>query len=101
MSGPTRRLTLQQAARRLGVHEQTLRRYIKRGLIRSMVTPAVSKFGRRHRILESDLDKFARRHLVGPERIEAPPIERRRAAREKPGTVHPISQDERKAENLY
>lgn len=70
-----RRLTLQQTAHRLGVHEQTIRRWMRKGLLRSMVTPAVSKFGQRHRFLESEVEKFAQRHLRGPARIEAPRVE--------------------------
>lgn len=74
MSARERRLTIQEAARRLGLHEQTVRKYVKRGLIRTLKTPSVSKFGHRHRILESDLQKFVARHLQGPDRIEAPRI---------------------------
>lgn len=73
---PERRLTIRDAARRLGLHEQTVRKYIRRGLIRTFTTPSVSKFGVRHRILEADLEKFIARHLRGPARIEAPAIER-------------------------
>lgn len=69
------RLTLQQAADRLGIHDQTLRRYIRRGLLRAFKTPSVSKFGGRYRILAADLEKFRARHLVGPDRIETPKIQ--------------------------
>ena len=68
------RLSLQQAADRLGIHDQTLRRYIRRGLLRAFKTPSVSKFGGRYRILVADLEKFRARHLVGPTRIETPTI---------------------------
>ena len=74
MTSRERRLTIQEAALRLGLHEQTVRKYVKRGLIRTLKTPSVSKFGHRHRILESDLAKFVARHLEGPDRIESPKI---------------------------
>ncbi len=70
-----RRLTIQQTARRLGLHEQTVRKYIRRGLIRTFTTPSTSKFGVRHRILEADLERFIARHIRGPARITAPTIE--------------------------
>lgn len=69
-----RRLTIRQCASRLGVHEKTVRRYVARGLLRTFSTPAVSKYGVRHRILETDLERFIARHLVGPTRIESPRI---------------------------
>ena len=69
-----RRLTIRECTERLGVHEKTVRRYVARGLLRTFSTPAVSKYGIRHRVLESELDKFVARHLVGPTRIEAPRI---------------------------
>jgi excisionase family DNA binding protein len=95
------RLTLQQAADRLGIHDQTLRRYIRRGLLRAFKTPSVSKFGGRYRILATDLEKFRARHLVGPDRIETPRIQggektgngKDRGARNSDGT--PVQ------ENLY
>lgn len=68
------RLTIQQCARRLGVHEKTVRRYIRRGMLRSFTTPAISKYGIRHRILETELQRFTARRMVGPARIEAPRI---------------------------
>ena len=69
------RLTVPQCARRLGIHEQTVRKYIRRGLLRAIKTPSVSKFGGRHLISLVDLQKFERRHLIGPDRIEAPRID--------------------------
>ena len=99
----TKRLTVQQAADRLSVHHRTVRRWISKGLLRSMVTPAVSKYGQRHRILEADLAKFAARHFVGPERIESPKI----AGGEKsgngadPAAAQGNSQHGARAENLY
>ena len=74
MSARDGRLTIQQCARRLGVHEKTVRRYVRKGLLRTFTTPAVSKYGVRHRILEADLERFIARHLVGPTRIESPRI---------------------------
>lgn len=70
-----RRLTIREAATRLGLHEQTVRKYIRAGLIRTFTTPSVSKFGVRHRILEVDLEKFVARQLRGNPRIDAPRIE--------------------------
>ncbi len=74
MSDREKRISIQECARRLGVHEKTVRRYVKRGLLRTFTTPAISKYGQRHRILETDLERFIARHLVGPTRIEAPRI---------------------------
>jgi len=50
MSRPDRMLTLQEAAGRIGVHEQTVRKYIRAGLLRALKTPSVSKFGGRFRL---------------------------------------------------
>ncbi len=74
MAPTARRMTVVQAAARVGLHPQTIRRYIRKGLLRTFQSPSPSKFGRRHRILEADLEKFIARHL-GPVRIPAPPIE--------------------------
>ncbi len=75
MSRPERMLTLQDAAQRIGVHEQTVRKYIRAGLLRALKTPSVSKFGGRFRIAETDLEKFRARHMTTLDRIPAPAIE--------------------------
>ena len=69
-----RRLSVAQAAERLGLHPQTVRRYIGRGILRAFQTPSPSKYGKRHRILESDLEVFVARH-AGPSHIDSPPID--------------------------
>lgn len=99
-----RRLTLQQTANRLGVHENTVRRWMRKGLLRSMVTPSVSKYGQRHRFLESEVEKFAQRHLQGPSRIEAPRIESAAKGgngKDKARPRQENSQGSGDAENLY
>lgn len=68
-------LTLQDAAERIGVHEQTVRKYIRAGLLRALKTPSVSKFGGRFRIAETDLEKFRARHMTTLRPIVAPQIE--------------------------
>ena len=97
------RLTIQQAADRMGVCHQTVRRWIRKGLLRSFTTPAVSKYGVRHRILEADLAKFQARHFVGPDRIEAPRIVGGEGSGNgaDPGAKQENSQRPRTPENLY
>lgn len=96
------RLTVPQCARRLGIHEQTVRKYIRRGLLRAIKTPSVSKFGGRHLISLTDLQKFEHRHLIGPDRIEAPRIESGGNGADR-GIVtgHENPQPEKRDENLY
>lgn len=67
-------LTVQEAARKLGWHHQTLRRYIRAGQLRVYVTPSTSPFGRRYKIHPRDLERLRARFYT-PERIEALPIE--------------------------
>ena len=75
MTRHDRMLTLQDAAQRIGVHEQTVRKYIRAGLLRALKTPSVSKFGGRFRIAETDLEKFRARHMTTLDRIPAPAIQ--------------------------
>lgn len=77
-----RRLSIGQVAIKLGLHPQTVRSYIEKGYLRAMVTPSPSKFGRRFRILDSDLDKFVARHLK-PHRIATDGIK---------GLLNPVSE---------
>lgn len=77
---------------------------MRKGLLRSMVTPAVSKYGQRHRFLESEVEKFAQRHLQGPSRIEAPRIESAAKGgngKDRGSTKQENSQDSKRPENLY
>ncbi len=85
-----RRLSVIEAATKLGVHPQTLRKYIRAGQLRAFQTPSVSKFGVRHRILEADLESFIARH-VRPSRIQAPPIDGVRNPVENSPKAAPIS----------
>jgi excisionase family DNA binding protein len=53
-SGPERLLTVEEVAKRLDLHEETIRRYLQRGLLKGI------KFGNRGgwRIKEGDLQAF-------------------------------------------
>lgn len=60
-SGPERLLTVEEVARRLDLHEETIRRYLQRGLLKGV------KFGNRGgwRIKEGDLQAFIDRMQGG------------------------------------
>lgn len=77
-------LTVSEVARLLRRHPQTVRKYIRDGLLRSSHGPAISPNGHRHQIRPSDLAKFRARFMT-PERIEAPAIERPATAAADPG----------------
>jgi excisionase family DNA binding protein len=98
---PSSTLTLQQAAGRIGVHEQTLRKYIRAGLLRAFKTPSVSKFGGRFRIAEADLEKFRARHMTTTAPIAAPSIESEQTVAARPGCTQKISQGHERRENLF
>ena len=53
-SGPERLLTVEEVAKRLDLHEETIRRYLQRGLLKGI------KFGNRGgwRVKEGDLQAF-------------------------------------------
>lgn len=72
---PDGRLSLPQAARFLGIHAQTLRHYVREGLIRADVNPSPSPQGRRYRFTKRDLIAFREAHRVGPDRVEDPQIQ--------------------------
>lgn len=71
----TRPFTVREAAEELGLCDHTIRRYLKAGLIRSMVTPSASKFGRRHRIPVAEIDRFRDVHMAGQAQLDGAEIE--------------------------
>ena len=58
----SRMLTLKQASERLGLHINTVRRYVQKGMI-----PAV-KFEKAVRIEEKDLEEFVKERKQGAKR---------------------------------
>lgn len=56
MSG--RYYTPSQVARRYGIHPDTVLRMIRRGQIRALRIPGLTKFGDRYHILEAELSVF-------------------------------------------
>ena len=101
MSTSNRKHTLQQAAGRIGVHEKTLRKYIRAGLLRAFKTPSVSKFGGRFRIAELDLEKFRARHMTTTAPIAAPEIESEKIVAPRADSSQKISQGDERRENLF
>jgi len=66
-------VSIPEAARLLGVHEQTVRNWIRRNAIRAFHTPSPggSKYGQRWRITRDDIARFRVRNLNSTEPIRA------------------------------
>ena len=62
--GPTEFLTLREAARRIGVHENTIRNWVARGLIKSAKVPG----SRYQRFRADDIDRVAHQQEVSSEK---------------------------------
>lgn len=68
-----RRLNTQQAAKRLGVDEKTVRRYVGRGLLSAWVSASSRPQGRRYQFDERQLAAFQAAHwsLLAADQAEA------------------------------